>query len=303
MTRFRIACFFALLIVAPQADAALVHRYSFNGNVNDSVGGAHGVIVDAGSTPSATFANGQLTLMTEFIQPGANIPEGAYVDLPNGLVSSAANGGVANELTIEMWAQAGINWQWAPLFTAGGLPFGGGEGVQNGFMADYIQFIPLAPGFGVDSLRVTVNKGSFSYNEKWVDRAGAMSTLEPTHLVATFAQYDPRPNPNVFGYRHNVLTMYVDGALVGSVEFDDDVILRSMNDNNIWLGRSQYPDTLFRGSYDELRIYDSRLSAAEVAQSYALGPNAVPEPTALWLALPMGLCGAAARRRRAAIAR
>lgn len=302
MTRFRIACFLAILLATPQADAALVHRYSFNGNVNDSVGGAHGVIVDAGSTPSATFANGQLTLMTEFLQPGANIPEGAYVDLPNGLVSSAANGGVANELTIEMWAQAGINWQWAPLFTAGGLHVGDGEGMQNGHLADYVQFIPLAPGFGIDSLRVTVNSGR-TFSEKWVDNAGAMSTLKPTHLVATFAQYDPRPNPDVFGYRHSVLTMYVDGALVGSVEFDDEVILRSMNDNNIWLGRSQFPDTLFRGSYDELRIYDSRLSAAEVAQSYALGPNAVPEPTALWLALPMGLCGAATRRRRAAIAR
>lgn len=299
MTRLRIAFSLAILMITAHADAALVHRYSFNGNVNDSVGGAHGVIVDAGTTPSATFADGQLTLMTEFLQPGSNIPEGAYVDLPNGLISSAANGGVANELTIEMWAQAGINWQWAPLFTAGGFHFGGGEGVQNGHLADYVQFIPLAPGFGVDSLRVTVNSGR-TFSEKWVDRAGAMSTLEPTHLVATFAQYDPRPNPNVFGYRHNVLTMYVDGALVGSVEFDDEVILSSMNDKNIWLGRSQFPDTLFRGSYDELRIYDSRLSAADVALSYALGPNVVPEPTALLLASVAGICGAAARRRRAA---
>ena len=80
---------------APLQDA-LVHRYSFDTNANDSVGTANGVLMN-GATVSAKALN---------LTGGAN---GGYLDLPNGLISSLSNA------TIEIWVTwtgtAGGEWQ------------------------------------------------------------------------------------------------------------------------------------------------------------------------------------------------
>jgi hypothetical protein len=52
--------------------------------------------------------------------------------------------------------------------------------------------------------------------------------------------------------------------------------LSELDDQNVWLGRSNYQDDEFMGTFDEFRIYDAALSADELAESYRLGPK--PEP-------------------------
>jgi len=75
---------------------AIVHRYSFENDANDSVGTSHGTLVGG-----ATIAGGALTL--------AGGTSGQYLDLPNGLVSSLTNA------TLEAWVtwtgSAGGMWQ------------------------------------------------------------------------------------------------------------------------------------------------------------------------------------------------
>ena len=45
---------------------------------------------------------------------------------------------------------------------------------------------------------------------------------------------------------------------------------------NNWLGRSQWaPHPLFQGIYDEFRIYSKALSAAQIAEDFAKGPDVV----------------------------
>lgn len=58
-----------------------VHRYSFNGDANDSVGTAHGNVVDAGSQ-TARFVNGQLDLSANRGELSHAIREDAYLDCP-----------------------------------------------------------------------------------------------------------------------------------------------------------------------------------------------------------------------------
>ena len=71
-----------------------------------------------------------------------------------------------------------------------------------------------------------------------------------------------------------------------------------MTDARVWLGRSQYgADPIFDGMFDEFRIYDSRLTAADVVRNYQLGPNAIPEPNASCLAA-LSLIGVVCRRNR-----
>src|SRR5688572_9959079 len=67
----------ALAMAPRHADAALAHRYSFSGNVNDSVGTAHGTLVDAGA-PTATFTGGQLDLSGNVGNGSNAIVEDAY---------------------------------------------------------------------------------------------------------------------------------------------------------------------------------------------------------------------------------
>ena len=45
------------------------------------------------------------------------------------------------------------------------------------------------------------------------------------------------------------------------VRTQDCICTEHLIDNNNWLGRAQFNDQLFRGSYDEFRIYDIPLTA------------------------------------------
>ncbi|UCD52432.1 MAG: LamG domain-containing protein, partial [Phycisphaerales bacterium] len=55
-----------------------------------------------------------------------------------------------------------------------------------------------------------------------------------------------------------------------------NVTLKEFNDINVWLGRGQWNDPLFVGSFNECRIYDTVLSAEEIALSYLAGPDELP---------------------------
>jgi hypothetical protein len=272
--------------VAAASHGALVHRYSFNGNANDSVGGAHGAIVDAGDS-NVNYIDGLLDVSSN----AGYSPQDAYVSLPGPIINNAFTGGVEGEMTIEIWAQASVNRTWASLFSAGDL--GGGIGNQAG----YLQFIPSAAPFGGDPpFRITSYAGMTGPPEKFIDRAGQMSTTEPTHLVVAYHLTRIRTIPK--RRYEGGFSVYINGALVGTVEYDSNLQLDQLVSNRTWLGRSQFDsDPIFDGAYDELRIYNSRLTAADVALNYQLGPNAIPEPSTVCLAL-MSLVGINYRCRR-----
>ena len=100
---------------------ALVHRYSFEGNANDSVGTSHGTLVGG-----ATVTGGSLNLA------GAKV--GQYLDLPNGLLSSLTNA------TLEAWVtwtgSAGGMWQRVFDFGSSTMPEGqAGDGNKYLFLS------------------------------------------------------------------------------------------------------------------------------------------------------------------------
>ncbi len=214
-----------------------------------------------------------------------NIVEDAFVDLPNGIVTAATSGGTAGQLTVEIWAQSAENRNWAALFSAG--TSNGGEGVSpGGNNADYIQVIPQNGQNG--RIRTTTHRTGVGA-EGFVDFGTAMSTTQPTHVVSVYDQSGGLPG---------TISLYVDGSFIGSNPIAAGLDIAAMADNNNWLGRSQWPDSLFDGWYDEVRIYDHALSANEVTANFRGGADAlVPEPASLALAAG-GLAAVAASRRR-----
>jgi len=94
MDRWIVTVWFAVILTC-QVPAELVHRYSFSGTCNDSIGTAHGLLING--TGQARFANGQLILGNNGSQSsgGSAID---YVDLPNGIISS-----LGKQATFEAW--------------------------------------------------------------------------------------------------------------------------------------------------------------------------------------------------------
>jgi len=57
------------------------------------------------------------------------------------------------------------------------------------------------------------------------------------------------------------------------------VDITTISDVNNWLGRSQWNDAMFRGKYNEFRIWDGVLLPDRVAAQYAAGPDSLePKP-------------------------
>jgi hypothetical protein len=223
----------------------LVHRYSFNDATNsttvkDSVGGADGTIKGLGATWDG---NGQLTL------PGGGSSAAdpsvitAYVDLLNHLFMNTLT-----NFTIETW----VTWQgssiWQRIFDFG--TSAGGEDISNG-SGSYQFLSPMAPAAMRYSVRSPITGGEPS-------PLTSANPLTANVEVLVTITYD---------FANNVARLYSNTVVVASGTAPVDV--STIDDVNNWLGRSQWGDDMFRGKYNELRIWNGILLPNQIATHYA----------------------------------
>jgi hypothetical protein len=219
----------------------MVNRYSFSGSgttLTDSVSGANGTAVGTTLTGTGTFTMG-----------GA--ASGDYGNLPNRLISVHTN------LTIETWVTwNGVNY-WERVFDFGVSD--AGEGLR-GQGVGYLLLLPSGTDGIWTGMRLTINGGTGPGTGVNVEWNQSLPVGIKTHVAA------------VVDDDNNVLRLYVNGAQVGSSPMT--LSLSSVNDVNNWLGLSQFStDPEFGGSMDEFRIYNVALSAQDLADSYAAGPD------------------------------
>jgi len=221
-------------------EGALIHRYSFDGSgsaVTDSRGGSHG-------TASASVSGGMLNL--------SGTGE-SHVNLPNGLVSVLTNA------TFEFWFQWNGTARWQRIFDFGTNT--SGEDLQGTEGTTYLMLTPMTADNDIPGgpLRL-VYSISGPLSETRAEAATPLATGVMSHLVA------------VVDDSNNALSLYLNGALASSTAFDGALSL--LTDVNNWLGRSQFSaDTETTGIYDEFRIYNAALNAAQIQASFMLGPN------------------------------
>jgi hypothetical protein len=264
-----VACTAIIATIAmPQAMGQLAHRYSFTSNANDSIGTAHGTVIDAGVTPSFSFTGGMLDLTANAGNGSANITEDAYLNLPNGIVSAAASGGVNGAVAFEWWYTLAESRTWQRVGDFGNS--NDGEDTSNaGSASDYLSIVATSGrGNQVDMTNHT-DTGS----EPVVGLGGAATLGVPYHVMAVYNHNNHRsftPQGS-----NGTMSLYVNGALVGHGAIHPDINIRTFADVNNWLGRSQWGDPLFDGSYDEFRIYNTAPSDAYVSASFAAGPNSL----------------------------
>jgi hypothetical protein len=222
---------------------ALLHRYSFDGTgatVVDRVGDQDGSLV-GGATLDGS---GVLTL------PGNR--DGLadqYLDLPNGLISALG------QVTVVVWT----TWQ-------------GGAGYQRVF------------DFGISDLGETQGNSGESYLAVMPSTGFANGTGLGAEIAAPGFATQQLPSPQMMLDRPAMVAFSFDSGVAVELFLDGTSLIRSpttlslsdIRDDNVWVGQSQWSkDHAYRGTFDELRIYDLALNACQLTAIFERGPNAL----------------------------
>jgi hypothetical protein len=265
-------CLVMVLIAVRPAYGQLVHRYSFTSDANDSVGTAHGAIVDPLAVTHA-FVGGELDLSANAGEASNAITEDAYLNLPNGIVSAAATGGMNGAVAFEYWFTVSENRTWQRLGDFG--TSNGGEDTSNaGSASPYLSIVATS---GRGNLVDMTNHPSTG-QEPAAGFGGTPILGQQYHIMAVFNHNDFRAF--TADGANGTMTLYLNDGVnpqqqVAYAGIHPNIDIRTLTDVNNWLGRSQWGDPLFDGKFNEFRIYNSAPSAAYVASSFAAGPNAL----------------------------
>jgi hypothetical protein len=296
-TRIAFASFQAVLLLAAsqdEAQAALRHWYRFAEGATadaagrvilDSIGDMHGVVKGTGSSADANSLA---------LPGGPQVDGGAYVDLPNGMISA-----LDTDATFEAWFtinSTGNNW--SRVFDFGDAhiendpPMPGifdyeidGPGLVPGWInsGDTFYHAPVR-GTNLNLQRTSLQNphpesghippstGIVGAADIIVDTNAATSAGVPQHLAVTYIKDADGSGPGTVPR----ITVYRNGAQIGDALATDATAfqLENLNDVNNWLGRSNFSvDSLFSGSFHEFRIYDHALTSSQVASSFLCGGN------------------------------
>ena len=268
---------FLALFAASTSEAALLNRWSFNQNAaaaptgtvfTDSVSGMAMTVRGLGATMDGSRV--VLPGTTTNAEPQASVS--AYLDLPNGIVSSKSS------ITVEIWASPIAVRNWQPLFEFGRYDVAG-DGL--GALGEWTGNAAGGTGStqGRDLLGCSMNQGlnlNSQYQVVMINGGfqSAISSNLSTTLGTTY-HYVITAQASGGG---TTTAWYRNGVQVGtgSTPFP----LSSIEDVNNWLGRSQWSaNTMSNVAYDEVRIYDHAFTPAEAVASFATGANPAPPAT------------------------
>jgi autotransporter-associated beta strand protein len=233
------------LSIASQQVPVLAHRWSFNGNLTDSVGSSNATVVDVGANNTTLSASG-ITLT------GGARTASDYVSLGSGLLPKDGT-----PVTIELWATQVAFQSWARIFDVGA------SNAENLFMA-WGQTT-------VSTDRVEWKDGTTSTKDNTI----APYTAGTKYHIAMVIE----PGAGAAGATR--VTWYAAPASAGSLgaakgTFDTSNTLGSFTDTNFWLGRSEYTsDAVANASYDEVRLWNRSFTASELNALHTLGPDSV----------------------------
>lgn len=236
----QLACIVAAMVVFGLSSsgpaAELAHRWSFNGNLTDSVGGKDATIVDVGP-------NDAVLSDTEVTMTGGPRDSSDYVALQSHILTS-----LGDTVTIEAWATQISVQNWSRVFafgtsTAEHMCMSWTMGTD--LNSDHVEF------FGTnDSARLDNTNAPYVLGQEY-------------HIVIVFELGSmtwytaPADSPEL-------------GPAKGTLPISG---LTTMNDVNFWLGRSNYDDNTANARYGELRFWKGALSEMERERLHRRGPD------------------------------
>ncbi|MEO7098227.1 MAG: LamG-like jellyroll fold domain-containing protein [Luteolibacter sp.] len=292
MSPLAFVCYCVLVSGVAQlpANASLTNRWSFNNaagiaaagtTMADSFNSAIAVVVGGGATFTGTAL--QLPGTTTGNQAPANIS--AYIDLPNGLISTKPN------LSVEIWATPISIRGWQRLFDFGSMvdgPLSGLSSDDRGTGASSGEIRPNATGapentVSRDDFALAIHRGVDANTQRLMAKSDAgaefgsnsgatLAVGTQYHFVCTFTD-----GAGTYGSAGGQMAWYQNGAKIATR--DVNFHLASLEDYNNWLGRSMYSaDSNANIAYNEVRFYDHVLTQAEITDNLAAGPDAFDHP-------------------------
>lgn len=231
----------------------LKHRYSFrdapgSAVVADSVGGANGAVVPplAGGLPVTLTG-------TDADFPAGNVYQTAgYIKLPAGIISERG------DLTIDMWCGMREAKAWARFFDFGSSTKGN-DAHSDGNGITSLEFSGLQGGQTTPGFQSTLPGGTVYVLGNAVFPLGTEQ-----HVTLVYS-------PN-----QNTMKVYLNGVLANTGTPSGP--LSTLDDQNVWLGVSQWQDPVLNGWISELRIYEGAFTDADAAASDAAGPDVALAP-------------------------
>jgi hypothetical protein len=218
--------------------AQLGHRWSFNGDLKDSIGGQDAMIVPLGASKAILSS-------TEVTMTGGAKATADYVDLPDHALSK-----LGSSVTMEIWATPLSIQNWARIFE-----FGSGQAEHTcmswctgtNINTDHVEYFSPA-----DNSRVDNTNAPYELGVKY-------------HIVVVW-----EPGSETW------YTAKADSPFLGAAKGSYSVVdVSKLDDIDLWIGRSHYDDGTANASYDEIRFWAGALSEADREKLHALGPDQV----------------------------
>jgi hypothetical protein len=243
-------------IVDTNAWPTLVHRWAFNDasgstTITDSVGSINGTLAGP-----YTLNGSQLVMPTPNPVGGANgLPTAAsaWGSFPagQGIVTS-----LPNEASFEIWVIWGGGPVWQEMFDFGqaatpGVSLGGGN------------YVMISPHDGASGLL----RAEWDQNPSY-DITLTGPPLDPGVLSQVVWSHDQD---------RQLDKLYRNGLLVATAV--NTGLWSTLPDTDNWLARDEWPDAMFAGAYCDFRIWNGSLTAGQVANLYAAGPDVVAGPS------------------------
>lgn len=226
----------------------LVHRWSFQGDATDSIGG-----VTANLIGNAHVVDGSLTMSNLGLRSDA--PAISYLDFGQRVIPASGS------VTIEVWfTSADMTTPMQRLFDFSNPA--GTQAATHFFLTPY-SVPSTQPHYSTPAgPRATIGLAALTAN----DAAGFAWTPDSNrHMLAVVLT--PR-----------LMRIFFDGVEgVPSQTLYPQNVLENLNCVNNWIGRSTYTgfDPGFTGQIHEFRIYDTERTSELVAASFTAGPDTV----------------------------
>lgn len=229
--------------------AQLRHRWSFNGNLADSVGGITASLPDPDSNPST----GAATLGAQnVLLSGGSYATASYIKLGNGPLL----GGLRTPVTIELWATQISIQNWSRIF-------------DFGTNSNRYLFMSWSRGTASGQDRVEWKDGTTSAVNESI---APYSTGVPWHIVMIIEPRSGTAGTTLVRWHAAPAGNSSIGFAKGSFETPNTLV--NLNDALCYLGRSQYTaDNTANARYDEFRIWNGVPNQSTLEMQHLLGPD------------------------------
>ena len=239
----------------------LLHRWSFNGDYTDSVGGLTGT--DNGT--SVTFVNNNTAISLAGGNKGTS-----WVDLNPGKSSAILPPGDA-PFTIEMWTKLRAITNYSAWFTLGRKDNYNVKGLMVAFHNPNAQVRAWNNSTGTGPAFKAVKSNQDANNV--LMGKNPLTAGGTYHLAIVVTPRGDGNGATIEGYVHDATT----GARIGGYAYTvTGWTTASLIRETFALGRNFWNDPDPQADYDEVRVWNAALSISQIEANIASGPDALP---------------------------